>query len=230
MLKEITVLGDSIARGLMYDHDAARYRVCKNTFMGALTAKGYKVRNLARVGCTVDKATELFEGCEKKDGALLAVELGGNDSDLIWKEVSENPDVYHEAVVLLRAYRERLTALLRRARAGGLSPIVVTPLPVVADRYMDWVSRGLDAAAIRRYLGCSEYIYHWQERYAFEAMKAAAREDCPVFDLRSVFLGRRDFSELFCEDGIHPNADGHAVIARAVEEAEGRYLEGGLLI
>lgn len=224
MIKEITVLGDSIARGLMYDNEAERYRICKNTFMSALTERGYRVRNLARVGCTIDKATELFESCEKTGGTFLAVELGGNDSDLVWKEVSENPNRYHEAVVPLNEYRTRLTGLLRRAKACGLSPIVVTPLPVVADRYMNWVSRGLDSDAIRSYLGSSEYIYHWQERYAFEAMKAAAREDCPVFDLRSVFLGRRDFDELFCEDGIHPNADGHAVIARAVEEAEKRYL------
>ena len=93
---------------------------------------------------------------------------------------------------------------------------MVTPLPVVAERYVKWISRGLDAEKILKYLGSYEYIYRWQERYALEALKTALSTETEVFDLRSQFLYQRDFADFMCEDGIHPNPAGHALIAQAV--------------
>lgn len=220
----ITILGDSIARGLMYDENASRYTLCRDTFASALMGKGYSLKNLARVGGTVDNAMELFEKMDKQPGTLLAVEVGGNDSALNWEEVSAQPNVNHEAKVPLNQFGEKLRLLLSRAADCAMRPIVVTPLPVVADRYMKWISRGLDAKAIEAYLGSYEYIYRWQERYALEALKAARHTDCPVFDLRSVFLSQRNFARLMCEDGIHPNAEGYRLISQAVvNAAQGGY-------
>ena len=212
----ITILGDSIARGLMYDTKTSRYTLCRETYVSALLKKGYSLKNLARVGGTVDNAREMFEKCEKQPGALLVVEVGGNDSALNWEEVAKSPEDYHEAKVPLKDFGEKLRALLMDAKKACLRPLLVTPLPVVAKRYMDWISQGLDAQAIERYLGGPEYIYRWQERYALEVMKAARDTECPVFDLRSVFLYERDFAQLMCVDGIHPNPEGYKLISSAV--------------
>lgn len=216
MGKLITILGDSIARGLMYDSAASRYTVYPDTYASKLKTLGYSLKNLARVGGTIDNALEMFEKCEKQPGGRLAIELGGNDSDLNWKEVAEDPDIYHEAKIPLKEFGEKLRRLISLARAEGLKPIVVTPLPVVAERYVKWISRGLDAEKILKYLGSYEYIYRWQERYALEALKTALSTDTEVFDLRSQFLYQRDFADFMCEDGIHPNPAGHALIAQAV--------------
>ena len=220
----ITILGDSIARGLMYDESASRYTLCRDTYMSVLTGKGYCLKNLARVGGTVDNAMEMFDKLDKQPGMLLAVEVGGNDSALNWEEVSARPDAPHEAKVPLNQFGEKLRLLLSRARECAMRPLVVTPLPVVADKYMKWISRGLDAKAIEAFLGSYEYIYRWQERYALEALKAARHTDCPVFDLRSEFLLQRNFANLMCEDGIHPNAEGYRLISKVVlKAAQGGY-------
>ena len=216
MTKLITVLGDSIARGLMYDSASSRYTVYPDTYASKLKNLGYSLKNLARVGGTIDNALEMFDKCEKQPGGRLAVELGGNDSDLNWREVAENPDIYHEAKIPLKEFGEKLGRLISLARKNELRPIVVTPLPVVAERYVKWISRGLNADNILRYLGSYEYIYRWQERYALEALKTALATDTEVFDLRSQFLYQRDFADFMCEDGIHPNPAGHALIAQAV--------------
>ena len=49
-----------------------------------------------------------------------------------------------------------------------------------------------------------------------KALKTALATDTEVFDLRSQFLYQRDFADFMCEDGIHPNPAGHALIAQAV--------------
>ena len=216
MTKLITVLGDSIARGLMYDSASSRYTVYPDTYASKLKNLGYSLKNLARVGGTIDNALEMFDKCEKQPGGRLAIELGGNDSDLNWREVAENPDIYHEAKIPLKEFGEKLGRLISLAHKNELRPIVVTPLPVVAERYVKWISRGLNADNILRYLGSYEYIYRWQERYALEALKTALATDTEVFDLRSQFLYQRDFADFMCEDGIHPNPAGHALIAQAV--------------
>ena len=212
----ITILGDSIARGLMYDEATSKYTVCRETFMNALSERGYRLKNLARVGGTVENAEELYAKCEKEPGSVLAIEVGGNDSALKWSEVAKDPQVFHDAVVPLQEYGAKLRRLLADAKKRAVKPLLVTPLPVVASRYIKWVSKGLDYDAIMRYLGSSEWVYRWQERYALEALKAARDVGCPVFDLRSEFLLQRDFSDLMCEDGIHPNRDGYKLITLAV--------------
>ena len=216
MGKKVTILGDSIARGLTYDSAACKYTLCRKTFVNALTAKGYELKNYARVGGTIENAEEMFEKCEKEPGEYLAVEVGGNDSALRWNEVAADPTVFHDAVVPLRDYGTRLRALLKKARDMALIPLLVTPLPVVTERYLEWISKGLDADAILRYLGRPEWIYRWQERYALESLKAARDVGCRVFDLRSEFLLQRDFAGLMCEDGIHPNQKGYSLISDAV--------------
>ena len=187
-MRLITILGDSIARGLMYDPGASRYTLCRDTYASALQSEGYALKNLARVGGTVDNALELYEQVDKQPGTLLAVEVGGNDSALNWQEVAAAPDRFHEAKVPLKDFGIKLRTLLSKAKEACLVPIVVTPLPVVAKNYMNWICKGLDQAAIERYLGGAEYIYRWQERYALEVLKAAQDTECHVFDLRSVFL------------------------------------------
>ena len=98
-------------------------------------------------------------------------------------------------------------------------PVQGSPLPVVAERYLKWISRGLDGSAILKYLGSAQYIYRWQERYAYAAMEAARDAGCPVFDLRSIFLRQRDFDSLMSLDGIHPNPAGYQLITDTVLNA-----------
>lgn len=216
---KLYVWGDSIARGVYFDKARNQYSVCRDTFDHALRALGVAVRNFAKPGCTSKAALDMTETADIQPGAVAAIEFGGNDSDLKWSEVSEKPDEAHRALVPLNAYADSLKALIARARKLSLRPVIVTPIPVVAERYFKWVSAKLNPDAILKYLGSAAYIYRWQERYAYMAMQAARDADCPVFDLRSQFLDRRDFESLMSEDGIHPTPDGYRLIRDSVLSA-----------
>jgi len=213
------VLGDSIARGILYDESKGVYSLCRNTFDTVLKKMGVNVKNYSKMGCTSVSALSILDKCENRNGAIAAIEFGGNDSDLNWKSVAEHPEVFHEAAVTLPEFIQSIREMIRGFRKRGMRPVVVTPLPIVSERYYRQVSKNLDAKAILTYLGNEDSIYRWQERYSYAAWEAAHKESCGVFDLRSLFLNRRDFHSLMGPDGIHPNEKGYAVISEAVEKA-----------
>jgi len=43
-----------------------------------------------------------------------------------------------------------------------------------------------------------------------------ARKQVPVIDITSPFLRRKDYRDYLCSDGIHPNEEGHLLIADAI--------------
>lgn len=43
-----------------------------------------------------------------------------------------------------------------------------------------------------------------------------AEKRIPVIDITSPFLKRKDYRDYLCSDGIHPNEDGHMLIADAI--------------
>ena len=102
--------------------------------------------------------------------------------------------------------------MVSRVRAGGMIPALVTPPPLVSQRYFDWVSRKLDRAKILNYLGDVEHIYRWQERYALMIRRVAQRESAMLLDVRDLFLSQKHFTNLMCVDGIHPNEQGHELL------------------
>lgn len=218
-LQNLVVFGDSIACGVTFDAVTARHTLCRDTYIRALRAQGVTVSSYAKPGCTTAIALEAARQASLPDSGTALIALGGNDSDLPWAEVSARPEDAHGALVSLEDYHNNLTALCALLRAGGLRPIVATPIPVVPDRYFDWFSARLDKEALLRHLGATEVIYRWQERYALEALIAAREADCPVINLRAKLLERRDFGALMSGDGIHPSAAGYALITRVMTEA-----------
>ena len=38
----------------------------------------------------------------------------------------------------------------------------------------------------------------------------------PVIDISSVFLEQRHLDDFYCQDGMHPNEAGHALIAETI--------------
>ena len=217
MYSEIHIWGDSLARGIIYNEVNKRYAISRERCSTRLQeALGCKLENHAAMGATVLDGLALFERFSPVPGALCAVEFGGNDCDLNWKVVSENPDAAIEPKVPLDVFEEGLTAFVNRIRARDMKPLLVTPLPLHAERYFRWVSRGLDSDAVLKALGDVYHIYRWQERYAIAVRNAARSTHCRILDLRDVFLAQPDYERLMCLDGIHPNDAGHRVLSDAV--------------
>lgn len=214
---EIHIWGDSLARGIIYNETSQRYAISRERCATRLQAElGCKIENHANMGATVLDGLALFERFTPVPGALCAIEFGGNDCDLDWKTVSTQPTEPVQAKVALDVYAQGLTTFVERVRARGMQPLLVTPLPLHAERYFRWVTRGLDADAVLQALGDVYHIYRWQERYANTVRAVARATHCRLLDLRDVFLAQPNYEKLMCLDGIHPNDAGHRVLSDAV--------------
>lgn len=217
MYSEIHVWGDSLARGVVYREDKARYAISRERCATRLSeALGYKVENHSGMGATVLDGLTWFSGFEGVPGALCAVEFGGNDCDLDWPRVASHPGEPIEAKVPLERFEENLRLFVSQIRKRGMTPLLVTPLPLHAERYYRWVTRGLDAGAVLAALGDVNHIYRWQERYAIAVRNVARAERCTLLDLRDTLLAQPDYEGLMCVDGIHPNDAGHRLLSDAV--------------
>lgn len=210
----ISIWGDSIGKGVMFDEARNRHVICRDGYESCLKKKGVDVRNYAVMGCTAPRGEQLMTEERMRDGGIAVIEFGGNDSDLDWKAVCETPEKEAENFVrvTIADFCAALRSMVARAREHGLRPILSTPLPVIADRYLEWISRPLDREKILGYLGAAEYIYRWQERYDIAVRQIAAELGVKLFDIRTRFLQEKRIGDYMSLDGIHPNEKGHALI------------------
>ncbi len=62
------------------------------------------------------------------------------------------------------------------------------------------------------------FLTNWHERYNIEVFKLAINNNVSIIDITSKFLEQKDYSLFLCEDGIHPNEEGHKIISEAIQE------------
>ena len=96
-INSVSVWGDSIGKCVVFDEARGRYAICKDNYASHLKAGGVTVENHSVMGYTVCQA-QLAEK-DMRPGGVAAIEFGGNDCDLDWKAVSENPDIYHDCLL-----------------------------------------------------------------------------------------------------------------------------------
>ena len=92
--------------------------------------------------------------------------------------------------------------------------------PLISERYFRFFSHGMDSSErqnIMQWLGNTvSTIGEWHELYNLEVFKIASRLSVKLIDITSIFYSRRKVPAYISEDGIHPNAAGHEIIARTV--------------
>ena len=214
----IAVYGDSISRGVTFDENRGRYTYLKEGFDKLLERRGIlKVINHSRFGATAEEGFEAYEKEPEPDCKYIAIAFGGNDCTPDWKGASENPDNYYPPKTSLNSFESTLRRFVNKVKSMGQIPILVTPPPLVAERYVNWISNGLNKDNILKYIGDIHHVYRWQEQYALAVHQAARRTRSYLFDLRAFFLRKPVLGALYCIDGMHPNDKGHQWIARAIE-------------
>ena len=221
-IQKVRIFGDSILKGVVFDEQDNRYvSLPQNGFEKLGTSIGIEFQNSAIFGCTVTKGMQLLQKAITRgldcDGVLL--EYGGNDCDFLWDEVSAKPDEQHLPKTPLIRFEQTLKAMIALLRVHNIEPMLMTLPPIHATRYLQHICRsGLDADAILHWLGDIHNIERYQELYSLRVATVAIETQTQLIDIRSGFLARKDCSSLICIDGIHPNAQGHALIMQLLKD------------
>lgn len=221
-METIAAFGDSVLKGVIYENE--HYRVADTSFQKICEDSfGITVENKARFGSTISRGEKIFERnldlIRECSGQYVILEFGGNDCDFNWKEISEDPDKKHLPMSTIENFSSTYTEIISDILDMGKIPVLLSLPPIDSSRYFRHISRGLSGENIMKWMrNDKQYITNWHERYNIEIFKMAIACQVPVIDITSVFLEKKNYSRYLCEDGIHPNEEGHKLIAKAIEE------------
>jgi lysophospholipase L1-like esterase len=218
---KICIFGDSIGKGIVLDKASQRYKSLKFDLMEPLKQnKNISLMNYSSFGCTVTKGLSLLNRCHNElreyDAAIL--EYGGNDCNFLWKEIADAPEIEHRPNNPLDIFVKTYKEIIEIIQNTDVTPVLLTLPPLHATRFFDIISKGLNAQRILKWLGEIDNIYRWQEMYSLAVIKLGKMLGVKVIDIRSEFLRRQDFSQLICQDGMHPTIMGYELIVKTIYE------------
>jgi len=219
-IENILVLGDSLCKGVVLDEQRKKYRFINDCFVN-LVQNNIKpcLYNASKFGTTVLYGRQVLEhNLEKHSPDVVFLEYGGNDCDYEWDEIAKNPYFDHIPKTPLDVFESTLKEMIGLVKDAAAIPVVMTLPPLNALNYFNWFTKGdtEKGGNILKWLEDVWRIYWWQERYSSAVMSLA--EECGAYciDVRHAFLKKLDFRKFICEDGIHPNPSGHALIASEI--------------
>lgn len=225
---KIVVAGDSISKGVIYDETKSKYTILEENYVELVRDKlNGIIHNTSRFGSTIIKGIHKLKNNifnEKPD--IVLIEYGGNDCDFNWAEIAKHPEKNHQPRTDFETFESTLLETIDLVKKNKSTPILMNLPPLNADNYFDWVSKNNPDTknSILKWLGSVTKIYWWQERYNSVILKIADQTKTPCIDVRSAFLQYPDYTKLLCIDGIHPNKEGHLVIAnKTVDFVKDRY-------
>lgn len=215
----IQIWGDSVLKGVIFDTLRNRYVLLKENAVSLISGTlNTPVVNHSRMGRTAPEGLIALneEPREAIENRLIVLEYGGNDCDFDWAQVAKNPGFSHVPHTSAEQFVASLEDMVLLVRDKGGLPLLCTLPPLDHVRYLKWITRdGLREERIMSFLGTPERIYRWQEYYNALILRVAAKLDCACLPIREMFLEKVRGENVLCEDGIHPNAAGHKIIAQA---------------
>ena len=219
----LSIWGDSIMRGVVFDPVKKKYEFLRNSAV-ELFSKTFSipVRNHSRFGCTAPRAYLNLMKTLNTEGApdLILLEFGGNDCDYNWKEVSKNPHAKHLPNTPLKQFEDTLKQMIQAVQKAGGKPVLMSLPPIQADRYFDFISSydEVESSRILDFLQDKQLIYRHQELYSGIVCRLAGDMNVSLIDVRTRFLEQDRLSDFLCLDGIHPNEMGQRLINDAFAE------------
>ncbi len=222
MMSEIYAFGDSVLKGVILEND--KYKVCKNRFSNICeNVLNIVVENKAKFGSTITTGKKSFEKNREvltnPDIEYIVLEFGGNDCDFNWKEVSENPNIEHQANNTIEDFIKTYTEIIQTIKQYNKKPVLLSLPPIDAERYVKHVSKDLDRNNILKWMkGNTQFLTNWHERYNIEVFKLAMNNHISIIDITSKFLEQKNYTKFLCQDGIHPNEEGHKLISGVIQE------------
>lgn len=210
-MKKVKIFGDSVLQGVYYD---GRYHKTKDK----INPENIELDNYSRMGNTIvdgiDNIKRHLDECDKDTYAIL--EYGGNDCNYNWKDISDDPDKKHYCAVEPKEYQSKLLSAINMIKETGAKVIIASPIPISAEKFMNFISKNLSYDNILKWLGTIQTLYNWQEYYAKLTEKIAIASNSIIMPMRDIFL-QKNYEDLLCIDGIHPTIEGHEKIHRYIE-------------
>lgn len=215
------IYGDSIMNGTVMDRSSNYISIMAENLAKFCRLFHFETSNRSRYGLTVEQGRKALTYDLNKglDTQFALIEFGGNDCNYRWREVSERPDDLHLPRTPLKRFEEVLTGMVADIKAVGIHPVLMSLPPIDAEKYLAYLGKmGNDCKNILRWLGDVHMIYRFHESYSRAVGRIAAETGTLIVDVRNYFLDKHNFRDLICEDGIHPNEEGHKLIFRAFED------------
>ncbi len=128
--------------------------------------------------------------------AAVIILFGNNDCRL--KSVDE-------PIVSLPEYEENLERIIARIRSNKKIPILSNLQPI--DSRMSYKT----LPDMKKFMVNIDSPKEWQREYSLACGKVAEREDVKLADIMTM-LDKRG-NDVLSEDGLHPNDEGHRMIA-----------------
>lgn len=228
VMKKIISFGDSVMKGIVTgknkeEQGRCRYEISKSGFATLCAAKlGIELDNYGKFGNTVVKGVKdvsrHLKQIEDSNAALL--EFGGNDCNFDWNSIAENPEIEHVPQTTPKQFSEAYKSLIDKVRETGCTPIILSLPPIDSSKFFSYVCSGFTREKrdnVLKWLGgCIYNIGNWHEMYNLELYKIAADQGVRIIDITTCFLSRKNCPDLFCDDGMHPNEEGHRLISDAI--------------
>ena len=223
---KIAALGDSITKGVILSADQ-NYTTTAHSFTEIVGEKlGAQIDNYGKFGSTITFGHHLLKqhSQEIASADYTLLEYGGNDCDFHWKRIAHNPEGEHTAKTTLEEFRTLYIDLIEKVRSLGSRPILLSLPPIGSKSYFSFFCRALDddnRSNILRWMGGDvERIGRWHDSYNQVVFEVGAQTATPVIDATKPFYGySKGVDALLCTDGIHPNAEGHRLIADAIMQS-----------
>lgn len=219
-MKNILAFGDSIIKGISYQNN--RYHQNPERFTALLEERwNIHIENKGQMGSTVLRLPKAVERSESylKDPEYDTVFLlyGGNDCDFDWQAISEAPSDTHICKTAPDQFPHEYINGINKLKDCGKEIYLLSLPPIDADKYFGFITKGRDGEAIRSWLhGDISLLMHWHEMYNLAVFQIGQTTGVPVLDISSCFLSRPNYTRFLCDDGIHPNSEGHRLMADAI--------------
>ena len=219
----IAALGDSLTKGVVLNNEN-RYSVLKGSFIDIISDKlNLCIKNYAKFGCTIGFGHNVIDRHSSDISAsdVTFLEFGGTDCDFDWKMIADNPTLEHTPKTILDSFKEQFLSLIERVRELGSKPMILSLPPIDSDAYFSFISRFMNEeqkANVVKWLGGDiNIITSWHETYNRALFEISSSTNTPIIDITTPFENYNgDIMSLMCSDGIHPNAQGHELIADSI--------------
>lgn len=216
-IKSVIVWGDSILKGIISTEDLTQIRPSEiNALQMAGEKLAIEINNKSIYGAHSVKiqSTQTKNLNKGLTADIALIECGTNDCDYEWNDVCTKPFSEITQKVPLTDFKRIISEMVDTSRENKITPVLVTAPDFAIPYWREYITRGLDKNKIAEFIGDDPYVLLRNQEEYMEAIRQIAKEkNVQLIDMRVEFRKANDPMALMCKDGVHPNIEGHKLMA-----------------